>query len=87
MWGGLGEGGYPAFIHYNGNSKAVWPEALGLSPGALSSALKARYVARTSDAELRRLDGWLRDHVSFLDPEFEKDASVTFADVCAAGAI
>ncbi|KAL1526028.1 hypothetical protein AB1Y20_020849 [Prymnesium parvum] len=78
-------GSLPAFIHYNGNSKAMWtgPHA----PAALSAALRRAYEKRTGDTGLHKLDAFLRDHVAFLGPTFQRDTNVTFADVCRGGAI
>ncbi len=75
----------PAFVHYNGNSKSAWGKQLAAS--YLSAELRRRYVARTADGMLEQLDEWLREHVSFIGPELQRDTSVTFADVCSGGAI
>jgi len=77
----------PAFVHYNGNTKAAWDTDPHLGPSAMSAALRAEYAQRTGDASRAALDAWLRTHVSFLGPQFERDHDVTFADVCAAGEI
>ena len=56
-------------------------------PHRVSASLRRAYEVRTGDEGLSALDRWLREHVSFLGPDFERDAAVTFADVCSAGEI
>lgn len=75
----------PAFIHYNGDSKRTWRGAY--SPPALARALKRAYVSRTGDAQLERLEGYMRSSAHFLGPTFVRDTSVTFEDVCRLGSI
>ena len=75
----------PAFMHYNGDSKATWRGAH--SPRSLARALRATYTRRTGDTTLAALDGYLRDGVSFLGPTFARDSAVSWADICVQGSI
>ena len=78
-------GSTPAFMHYNGDSKATWHGAY--SPKALARALRTAYTSRTGDAALSQLEPYLRDGVRFVGPSFARDASVGWADVCGEGSI
>jgi hypothetical protein len=75
----------PAFVHYNGDSKRTWKGPY--SPRALARALRAGYVQRTNDAPLSALTAYLREGVSLLGPTFERDRSVTWAEICGKGSI
>ena len=78
-------GSSPAFVHYNGDSKRTW---LGkFSAAALARALYEAYVKRTGDTLLSQLEPYMRTHVTFLGPSFERDHSVSVSDVCVHGGV
>ena len=78
-------GSTPAFMHYNGDSKRTWHGPH--SPAALARALRSAYTQRTGDATLAQLEPYMRDGVSFVTPNFARDASVGWSDVCKHGSI
>ena len=78
----LASGTAPAFVHFNGPAKA-W---VGVhSASALLATLTQRYVSQTGDSQLNQLHQHVRDHVTFLDPDFHRVQGVSLSDVCSAG--